>query len=79
MEKKKFHIVDDEDTIKWLTGCQFYFTIEENFRQHAQLKRWCEENCADVVAFLNKAKFRYHESIFFFNEEDAMAYKLRWE
>ena len=76
MDDQKFHIMKDIDDVKWLTGTEFHFTMEDNFKQHAQLKRWCEENCEDMVAFLQG---NYYERIYFYSEEDAMGYKLKWE
>ena len=77
MTDEKFYIVEDYKKIKWLTGTEFTFTIDGGFKQHAQLKVWCEENCEKVVAFLCMGGGA-DEYIFFFSEEDAMAFKLKW-
>ena len=75
MNDEKFYIVEEYKKIKWLTGTEFTFAMPKNFKQHAQLKAWCEENCEHLVAFLGNG---LGEHIYFFSEEDAMAFKLRW-
>ena len=76
--KPGFHIVykNDKDRIVWLTGTRWGFPINKTFKQHAQLKRWCEENCKDTVTYYI-GEFNLHH-IYFFDEYDAAAFKLRW-
>lgn len=74
-----FRHVTKHNEIKWLTGFEYKFNIDKDFREHAQLKRWCNEECEDVVAFLTQEiQFVTTEHIFFYSETDAMAFKLRW-
>lgn len=78
----KFYILEGDSAraeIKWLTGFETGFTMPHNFKKHAQVKRWCEENCSDAVAYYcDKSSFRHNEYLYFFAEEDAMAFKLVW-
>lgn len=66
----------DPEPIKWLTGTKYMVELPEDFKEHAQIKRWCELNCKDVVAYF--ASLRYADEIYFFLETDAVAFKLRW-
>ena len=77
--KPGFHMLDDYNELKWMTSTQFYFELPPGFKQYAQIKRWCEENCQDTVVFFDRIPFRREEALYFFNGEDAMACKLRWE
>lgn len=73
-----FHIIKEPDEIKWLTGLDFVFVLPNDFQQYAQIKRWCNENCEDTVAFLGRGHLRYEEQVYFFSESDAMAFKMKW-
>jgi len=75
MNEKKFHITAVYDEVKWFTGTEYECQLPEDFKKHAQLKRWCEENCEDVVVYLTSSR----RQIFFFGEIDATAYRLMWE
>lgn len=80
-EEKQFYIITDDlqNKVKWITGTKYSFEIPEGFQEHAQLKRWCEENCNDKVVYEeNKIYHSMLDDIYFYNEEDAAAYKLRW-
>ena len=80
-EKKKFHIVEHSNDVKWLTGFEYCVEIPATFSKHAQIKRWCEDNCQDVVCFYTikyPSSSRVDQRIYFFLEEDAVAYKLKW-
>lgn len=82
VKKAEFIILDGEDArskIKWLTGFENGFTFPHQFKQHAQVKRWCEDNCSDKITYYSdKTSFINNEYLFFFAEEDAMAFKLVW-
>lgn len=83
-----FHIFGGEDRnhkdfkdpspIKWLTGGKYQFELSSKFEEHAHIKRWCEENCKDTVAYLITASRYQSDVIYFFSETDAAAFKLRW-
>ena len=73
-----FHVVKDSQEIRWLTGFEFVCILPEQFKQYAQVKRWCKENCEDTVAFLGRTQFQSDERLYFFSETDAMAFKLGW-
>lgn len=83
MTKKKnnfeFHVKEltDSEDIKWLTGTKYHIELPDHFYEQAQLKRWCEENCCDVVVYITRSNGQYEE-MYFFDEADAMACKLRW-
>lgn len=79
-EEKQFYIFSDNyDQIKWITGTKYLFELPEDFSEHAQLKRWCEENCSDnVVYYENKLTYSIPDEIYFYDEADAAAFKLRW-
>ena len=79
-EKSKFYITTDIDEVKWITGFARGFEIPKTFREHARLKRWCMENCEDVICYyINKQSYDSKDNIYFYSDEDAMAYKLMWE
>ena len=64
--------------IKWFTGEEHGFDLPDNFKNHAQLKLWCESNCTGPIAFLECMNWNSKDMIYFFYEEDAMAFKLKW-
>lgn len=69
----------DPQPIKWLTGEKYMFNLDTDFNEHAQLKRWCEENCKDTIAYITaRPNYRLQDKIYFFSETDAVAFKLRW-
>lgn len=75
-----FHIVDTFEEVKWITGYEYCFDIPKDYREHAVLKRWCLENCDDVVCYIMRNIGReVKDRIYFYSECDAMAYKLRWD
>lgn len=87
-----FHIFGGEDRnkkdyidpapIMWLTGEKYAFEIPRGFNEHAQIKRWCEQNCKDAVAYEIRREYSMGtyliDKIYFFLETDAAAFKLRW-
>ncbi len=87
-----FHLFGGEDSnkkdyidpapIKWITGKEYMFDMPRDFKEHAQIKRWCEENCKDAVAYEIKRGYSmgtyFTDKIYFFLETDAAAFKLRW-
>lgn len=77
-ESPGFHIVKESNDIRWLTGLEFVHDLPNEFKQYAQIKRWCENNCEDTVAFLCLSRFVSTERLYFFSETDAVAFKLRW-
>ncbi len=77
-ESPGFHIVGELDNVRWLTGLEFVHILPNNFKQYAQIKRWCENNCEDTVAFLCLSHYVSTERIYFFSGEDAIAFKLKW-
>ncbi len=80
-EEKQFYIITDDlqSEIKWITGIKYSFEVPKEFQEHAQLKRWCEENCNDKVVYEeNKTYHSVLDEIYFYDEEDAAAFKLRW-
>ncbi len=68
----------DSSPIKWLTGEKYVFELSTDFKEHAHIKRWCEENCKDTVAYLVTTSRYTSDVIYFFSETDAAAFKLRW-
>jgi hypothetical protein len=62
--------------IAWHTGEKYQVKINDEFGLQAQARDWCIENCAGPVSYLNCGK--YGSSWFFYNEDDAMAFKLKW-
>ena len=80
-EEKQFYIFSDGNfgEIKWLTGTKYLFELSNSFNEHAQLKRWCEENCEDVIVYYeNKNTYDIPDEIYFYSETDDAAFKLRW-
>lgn len=74
-----FRHITKRDEIKWLTGFDYKFELPRDFHEHAQLKRWCNEECEDIVVFYEQEiQYRISEYIYFYSETDAMAFKLRW-
>lgn len=67
------------NNIKWETGYIYSIKFGEPFNQHAQLKRWCEENCTDkIIYWESDTPWNTSDEIYFFCEADAAACKLRW-
>lgn len=74
-----FHIVSNRTAVQWLTGFNYGFDIPNDFAGYAELKRWCLENCEDIACFyIRRLDHRVEEFIYFYQEIDAVAYKLRW-
>lgn len=81
-----FMVARDEGTpineIKWITGLKHTFEFDgRNFEEHAQLRDWCLENCSNKIVFVEAINYNYDREIkmYFYDEADAMACKLRWE
>ncbi len=67
------------EKVKWETGYAHRLEFDENFKQYAQLKRWCEENLSDKVVFWETDEpWISKDTLYFFDEGDAVACKLRW-
>jgi len=67
------------EKVKWETGYEYRLEFEQMFQKYAQLKRWCEENLSDKVAYWESDEpWSQEDTLYFFNEEDAVACKLRW-
>lgn len=67
--------------IIWITGKKYIFDMPRDFEEHAQIKRWCEQNCRDAVAYEKRGYSMgtyLTDKIYFFLETDAAAFKLRW-
>ena len=90
--KKGFTITKDSTKIVWITGCDNYVDIPKKFNEKHVMKLWCEQNCSYPVVYYDDeqnlrsslTKFRdfVHEEsqarIYFFDVDDAAAFKLRW-
>jgi len=80
-DKKKKDYIDPFPLI-WITGKKYMFDMPRDFKEHAQVKRWCEENCKDTVAYEVRTGYQMGiyvvDRIYFFSEIDATAFKLRW-
>ena len=87
-----FIFLDKIEDIKWHANIHDYFEINPKFRDHALLRRWCEENCKDEVIYcilhtsdirdsvdkLSQRNISLSDRIYFFRKEDMVAFKLRW-
>ena len=69
---------EEFEIIKWKTGYKNKLFFKVDFNEHAQLKRWCEENCSDIVIYWDSDHWENDDELYFFNEADAAACKLRW-
>ena len=69
---------DIEHQITWLTGQIHSFYLDVELEEQAQIKRWCEENCTDTVVYVENTGWEMRDSIYFYLESDAIAFKLRW-
>lgn len=69
---------DSDHEIRWLTGQKYIFFLDIDFEEQAQIKRWCEENCNDTIAYLEDTGWDCSDKISFYSESDAAAFKLRW-
>ena len=87
--KKGFTITKEISKVVWTTGTKCYIDLPDNFKDKHIMKLWCEQNCQSPVVYFNdRFSNRYviqnfdpaksSARIFFFSEEDAMAFKLRW-
>ena len=87
--KKGFTITKDMQKVIWSTGEEHYIDIPTKFTEKHTMKLWCEQNCQyPVVFFIDGPHLEYmcddfdekknQARMFFFDEEDAMAFKLRW-
>lgn len=88
--KKGFHVTRDASKIVWTTGRDHYVDIPRGFKEKHVMKLWCEQNCQYPVVYYNDSvelqssavkNFDYADMearMFFFDEEDAVAFKLRW-
>ena len=86
--KPAFIILDNIDDILWNVNIDYFFEINSDFKKRAHMKRWCEQNCLDTVAYYmpygNKVGFSENEvilndRIYFFRQEDMLAFKLQWD
>ncbi len=69
--------------IKWITGLMNVVEFDgTDFKEHAQFRDWCLENCDDKVVFVEKSEDHFANSLtiilYFYKAEDALAAKLRW-
>lgn len=63
----------------WLICQEYTLVITRNENDYASIRNWCKENCSDLVVYgVNGSDNGSHDMIYFSNEEDAMAFKLRW-
>ena len=85
IEEKDFHVFEPgrDDSfyaprdLKWITGTKYYFSMSSSFSEHAQLKRWCLENCRAPVAYVEE-RYGRDINLYFFDAEDLTATKLAW-
>lgn len=67
--------------IRWITGFKNKIEFDgTNFKEHAQIRRWCFDNCNDKVVFIENRDYGSIRQItmYFYDEKDAVACKLRW-
>jgi len=78
--QEKFIILQSDEwiRIKWLTGYRYKLEFNQQFKEHAQLILWCEENCENIVVYWESRHWNDADEMYFFNEADAVACKLRW-
>lgn len=87
--KKGFTITKEMSRVDWTTGKEHYIDLPVKFKDKHIMKLWCEQNCQyPVVYFADRFANRYaiqhfdpvksSARVFFFSEEDAIAFKLRW-
>lgn len=87
--KKGFIITKEISKVNWTTGKEHYVDIPVNFKDKHIMKLWCEQNCQYPVAYFTARSvlnivfkdFNPDDStarVFFFSEDDAVAFKLRW-
>ena len=87
--KKGFIITSEISKVSWTTGMEHYVDLPHGFKDKHIMKLWCEQNCLYPVAYFddrhcNRFVIRNFDNIkssarvFFFSEEDAVAFKLRW-
>ncbi len=86
--KKGFFVTEDHDKITWTTGRKNFVDIPHDFEDKHVMKLWSEQNCQyPVVYFKNQVELKWKNGfdagksiarVYFFSEEDAMAFKLRW-
>ena len=86
--KKGFLITEDSEKVNWITGRKNFVDIPHGFKDKHVMKLWCEQNCQYPVVYFKdnqqlkwKSNFNENDSIarmYFFSEEDTMAFKLRW-
>lgn len=69
------------EKIKWLTGLIYSVDFNTNFKEHAQFRDWCLENCSNKIVFVEKLNPPLVENrtmVYCYDETDATAIKLRW-
>ena len=83
--KKSFLKTGDWGKVVWTTGTEYYIDIPWKFKEKHVMKLWCEQNCSypvvyytDVFSRTEIDSIKIGGRIFFFSEEDAAAFKLRW-
>lgn len=69
--------------IKWTTGTKNVIEFDgTEFKEHAQFRDWCLENCDGKIIFVEKqaniTQGTIKVSVFCYYEQDAAAIKLRW-
>jgi len=88
--KRGFTVTKDRKKVIWTTGTDYYLDVPKKFKEKHIMKLWCEQNCQYPVIYfhdlviLRSAEARKFDiqtmqaRMYFFSEEDAMAFKLRW-
>lgn len=73
-------VYNDRQFIDWYTGTANMIIMDNNSsNQKAQIRLWCLANCQGPVAYHEMGNYWSGQSkIYFFFQEDAMAFKLRW-
>jgi len=67
--------------IKWFTGLKNKIELPSaDFEEYAQFRDWCLENCDNKIVFVQEVDYHFNTIIivYFYDEEDAMACKLKW-
>ena len=90
--KKGFLVTKDLTKVTWTTGRNYYVDILKTFGEKHIMKLCCEQNCQYPVVYFHSMDYLYSTTaiqagfdskimqarVYFFDEEDAMAFKLRW-
>lgn len=87
--KKGFIITREMSKVNWTTSREHYVDLPDGFKNKHIMKLWCEQNCLYPVVYFddryagsfvieNFNSIKSSARVFFFSEDDAVAFKLRW-